>query len=105
MSFGPPVTPPVIKQLMIANALIFVAGAAIQEIQLYGAVRPFLVWQMGYLWQPFSYMWLHGSLGHIAMNMFVLWMFGSQVALVWGPQRFLRYYLVCGVGAGILIAT
>ena len=50
-------------------------------------------------------MWLHGSLGHIVMNMFVLWMFGSQVALAWGPKRFLRFYLLCGVGAGVFIAT
>ena len=50
-------------------------------------------------------MWLHGGLLHIAMNMFVLWMFGSPLAVAWGPQRFLRYYLLCGVGAGVLIAT
>ena len=105
MGFGPPVTPPIVKQLMIANAAIFVAATAMHQIQVYGAVYPFLVWQQGFLWQPFTYMWLHGSLGHIAMNMFVLWMFGSQVALVWGPKRFLRFYLICGVGAGFFIAT
>ncbi|MFQ5418399.1 MAG: rhomboid family intramembrane serine protease, partial [Myxococcota bacterium] len=63
------------------------------------------VWQGGYLWQPFTYMWLHGGLGHILMNMFMLWMFGSQVALSWGPRKFLRYYLICGTGAGVIIAT
>ena len=50
-------------------------------------------------------MWLHGGLGHLAMNMFVLWMFGSQLASAWGPQRFFRYYMLCGIGAGLLIAT
>jgi len=105
MSFGPPVTPPVVKQLMIASAVIYVASNFIQEIQVYGSVYPFLVWQQGYLWQPFTYMWLHGNLMHIAMNMLVLWMFGSQLALVWGPKRFLRYYLLCGIGAGFIIAT
>ena len=44
-------------------------------------------------------MWLHASFGHIAMNMFMLWMFGSQLALAWGPKRFLRFYLICGVGS------
>jgi membrane associated rhomboid family serine protease len=39
------------------------------------------------------------------MNMFVLWMFGSQLAMAWGPKSFLRYYLICGVGAGFIIAT
>jgi membrane associated rhomboid family serine protease len=50
-------------------------------------------------------MWMHGGLGHILANMFALWMFGSPVALVWGPQRFLRYYLLCGVGAGFIIVS
>ena len=50
-------------------------------------------------------MWLHASFGHVAMNMFMLWMFGSQVAMAWGPKRFLRFYLICGVGAGLIIAT
>ena len=105
MGFGPPVTPKVVKQLLIANAVVFVAAAMMPAIQVLGSVRPYLVWQQGYLWQPFTYMWLHGSLGHIVMNMFVLWMFGSQVALAWGPKRFLRFYLLCGVGAGVFIAT
>jgi membrane associated rhomboid family serine protease len=49
-------------------------------------------------------MFLHASPLHLLFNMFVLWMFGSQVALAWGAKRFLRYYLTCGVGAGVLIA-
>ena len=69
------------------------------------SVRPIMVWQEGYLWQPFTYMWLHGSLGHIAMNLFSLWMFGSPLALAWGANRFLRFYLVCGIGAGFVIAS
>jgi len=44
------------------------------------------VWQEGYLWQPFTYMWLHGSFGHLAMNLLSLWMFGSPLALAWGPS-------------------
>ena len=107
MGFGPPVTPPIIKQLLIANAAIFVvqilSGGAVFT-RLFG-VTPAAVWQGGYLWQPFTYMWLHGGLGHIAMNCFVLWMFGSQLALAWGTRRFLRFYLLCGVGAGFIIAT
>jgi rhomboid-like protein len=52
-------------------------------------------------------MWLHspGSPLHIVFNMFALWMFGSQMALHWGDERFLRFYLICGVGAGVLIAS
>ncbi len=107
MGFGPPVTPPVIKQLLIANAVVFFAQYAFQQLPVWGdlTASPIDFWQRGYLWQPFTYMWLHGGLGHILANMFSLWMFGSPVALVWGPQRFLRYYLLCGVGAGLIIVS
>ena len=105
MQFGPPITPPVVKQLMIAHAIVFFLQVAMPGVSFFGAVEPRLTWEQGWLWQPFTYMWLHGGLGHIAMNMFVLWMFGSQLAMAWGPRRFLRFYLISGVGAGLLIAT
>jgi membrane associated rhomboid family serine protease len=107
MGFGPPVTPEIIKYLLIANLGVYMASYLVPALYEYGAVRPALVWQGGYVWQPLTYMWLHSkaSLLHILMNLFVLWMFGSQLALVWGPKRFLRYYLVCGIGAGVIIAT
>ena len=117
LGFGPPVTPPIIKQLLIANAAVFVVQmlfanrlvetpyAVMPMIEYFGSVTPMLFWEKGYLWQPFTYMWLHGGFGHIAMNCFALWMFGSPLALLWGPKRFLRYYLLCGVGAGFIIAT
>jgi membrane associated rhomboid family serine protease len=102
--FGPPFTPPIILQLVIANAIAYFAQMAFPLVFELGAISPRLVWQ-GFLWQPLTYMWLHGSLMHLAMNMLVLWMFGSPLAMAWGPQRFLRFYLICGVGAGLVIAT
>jgi membrane associated rhomboid family serine protease len=105
VGFGPPVTPAVIKQLLIANLIVFVAQFSLQAFPWTAlAASPGAFWR-GALWQPFTYMWLHGGLGHIAANMFSLWMFGSQLALVWGAKRFLRFYLLCGVGAGLLIVT
>jgi len=105
--FGPPVTPQIIKTIIIANCVVYLAQNVSLAVTQLGAVTPYEVWLKGWLWQPFTYMWLHavGSPFHILFNMFALWMFGSQLALVWGEQRFLRYYLVCGVGAGFLIAT
>ena len=50
-------------------------------------------------WQVVTHMFMHGDLGHIFFNMFALFMFGSQLERVWGPQRFLTYYVVCGLGA------
>jgi membrane associated rhomboid family serine protease len=105
MRIGPPITPPVIKQIMIANAVVFLIQQVVPMTTYYASVIPFRFWQEGYLWQPLTYMWLHAGFGHIAMNMFMLWMFGSQLAMAWGPKRFLRFYLICGVGAGLIIAT
>jgi len=105
LGFGPPITPDVIKQLLVVNFVVYVAQQLRPELTEVFAVRPLMVWQEGYLWQPFSYMWLHGSLGHLAMNLLSLWMFGSPLALAWGAKRFLQFYLVCGVGAGFLIAS
>ena len=107
LGIGPSFTPPIVKQLLIANAVVFAGqillGSGAMESLL--AIRPVAVWQHFYLWQPFTYMWLHGGLGHLVMNLFALWMFGSPLAMAWGAERFLRYYLACGVGAGVIIAT
>ena len=104
LGFGPAFTPPVVQQLLIAIGVIFLAQNLMPAVGSLGAVYPAAVWQGGYLWQPFTYMWLHGGLGHLIMNGFVLWMFGSQLAMAWGAKRFLRYYLLCGVGAGLIIS-
>jgi len=53
------------------------------------------------IWQFFTYMFMHGGFTHILMNMFMLWMFGMVVENVWGPKKFLFYYIVCGLGAGL----
>jgi len=113
MSFGPPETPDIIKNLMIANGVVFILqllgsrGVIPFDVTAFGVVQPAAVWGDYQFWRIFTYMWLHSpsSFLHIAFNMFALWMFGSSVALLWGEKRFLRYYLLCGVGAGFLIAT
>lgn len=104
VQFGPPVTPPVVKQLLIANGVVFFFQVVSPALVGFGAVQPYRVFEQGWLWQPFTYMWLHGGLAHIGFNMLALWMFGSPMALAWGPQKFLRFYLICGVGAGFIIA-
>lgn len=107
MGFGPPTTPPIIKNLMIANGVVFILQFLSPLVTHFGTVSPYDVWIGFEFWRPFTYMWLHSpsSIFHILFNMFALWMFGSPIALLWGEQRFLRYYLTCGVGAGFLIAT
>jgi membrane associated rhomboid family serine protease len=104
MSFGPPHTPDIIKTLILVNVACFVVRAIGPTFTYFFAATPALFWN-GMLWQPFTYMWLHGGLLHIAFNMLSLWMFGSPLAAAWGPNRFLRFYLICGLGAGLLIVT
>ncbi len=59
------------------------------------AVLGLQVWRLG------TYVFLHGSLGHLLANMLVLYMFGGSLESMWGSRRFLRYYLLCGIGAGL----
>lgn len=68
---------------------------------LFGIV-PALVWQKGFAWQIFTYLFLHGGFFHLFLNMFTLWMFGGDLERVWGTRRFLSYYFFTGVGAGLL---
>ena len=52
-------------------------------------------------WQLVSYAFLHGGLGHLFVNLFALWMFGSPLENLWGSQRFTIYYFICVIGAGL----
>ncbi len=54
------------------------------------------------IWQPFTYIFLHGGPLHLLLNMLWLWMFGRELELVWGKRRFLNYFFLCGVGAGLI---
>ena len=52
--------------------------------------------------QLLTYMFMHGNFSHLFFNMFALWMFGNTLENIWGPKRFLLYYVLCGLGAGLL---
>ncbi len=113
--------PPVIKYLLITNVAVFLlqsfifvslsAGGenlaylffklfALQPILLDPALRtplsgPFMPWQL------FTYMFMHGGFWHLFLNMFALWMFGMELENIWGSKKFLAYYMMCGIGAGL----
>jgi membrane associated rhomboid family serine protease len=96
--------PPVTKNLIIINALLFFATFALQRVgidltNLLG-LHFFLAPQFK-LHQLFTYMFMHGGFEHILFNMFAVWMFGRVLEQVWGSKRFLIFYIVCGVGAGL----
>ncbi|HMC85443.1 MAG TPA: rhomboid family intramembrane serine protease [Chitinophagaceae bacterium] len=100
--FGP--VPFVVKNLLIINGLVFLAQYVFetQGIQLenWGAL-----WGIGTgnfkVWQLITYQYMHGGIGHIFFNMLTLWMFGSTLENFWGSKRFITFYTICGVCAGI----
>jgi membrane associated rhomboid family serine protease len=91
--------PPLTTILIAANAAVFL----LQQI-LPSLVPALALWPVGagfQPWQLLTYAFLHGSLLHIGFNMFALYMFGSPVERVFGPRRYLAYYLVCVLSAAI----
>ena len=70
-------------------------------INYYFGLIPVLVWKKYYLWQLATYIFLHGGITHILFNLLALWMFGGELESLWGSRKFLRYFLFCGIGAGI----
>ena len=99
---APVMLPRAVKGLLIANAAVFVAQMFLDApLVHYGGLSPAMV-AHGAVWQLFTYMFLHGGLFHLAFNMFALWMFGRELEHDWGTAAFLRYYLVCGIGAGLV---
>ena len=96
---------PVIRALLILNVgiwvLITLTGSERLFFPLFGLV-PRSVAGNFMIWQPITYMFLHAGFWHVGMNMFVLWMFGSELEQNWGGSAFLRYYLITGAGAGLI---
>lgn len=95
--------PPVTTALLVANVAIFL----LQQI-LPGLIGPFALWPLGASgavsfapWQLFTYAFLHGGLTHLAFNMFALYMFGSAIEHVFGGRRYLLYYAVSVLSAGL----
>jgi membrane associated rhomboid family serine protease len=94
-----------VKYLIIANTGIFLFEFLFRlNWSMILGLTPALFWR-GYLWQPVTYLFLHGGIFHLLFNMFVLWMFGTTLESTWGTQRFLIFYFICGIGAGLLNAA
>ena len=96
--------PPVVKNLLIINFIAYLAQLAFEAhgmdlINAFGL--HFIVASDFKVWQLFTYMFLHGGTMHLLLNMFSLWMFGCQAERDFGSQRFLLFYLACGIGAGV----
>lgn len=93
------------KHLLVINLIVYLATWVLAQRGID------LNWLCGlhfvldphfHVWQFVTYMFLHGGFTHILFNMFALWMFGSVIERVWGPKKFIFYYIVCGLGAGLM---
>lgn len=97
--------PPITKNLLIINILMFlgtiVADSYGIDLARYLGLH-FVLSDNFNLAQLFTYLFMHGGFTHLFFNMFALWMFGRILEQVWGPKRFLTFYLACGVGAGLI---
>ena len=104
-SYKPALFTDAIKILVSVNFGIFLLQTMARTeglfFPLFGLV-PKMVWSEFMLWQPFTYLFFHGGVWHVLINMFVLWMFGSELERLWGKERFLKFYFVTGVGAGLV---
>ncbi len=91
--------PPAIRGLMIANIVGFLVGLIVPDMHgLFGLVPQQVLFQR-WIWQPITYLFLHGNIWHLVFNLFALWMFGMPVESQWGERDFLKYYFLCGFGA------
>jgi membrane associated rhomboid family serine protease len=103
--------PPGIRNIVLACTVVYLMqtvlglfGGPVAElrfIEWFGLV-PRAVTHGLRLWQPFTYLFLHGGLWHLLINMFVLWMFGADLERAWGTRRFYTYYFLTGIGAGLI---
>ncbi|HXN63848.1 MAG TPA: rhomboid family intramembrane serine protease [Candidatus Acidoferrales bacterium] len=103
--------PPAIKTLLIIMTAVFLAqvasgvifgAAGLIWINYHLGLVPLAVVKGLRIWQPFTYIFLHGGLWHLLVNLFVLWMFGADIERVWGERKFYKYFFICGVGAGLI---
>ena len=97
--------PTVTKNLLIINVLMYLAALVAErygfDLGDYLGLH-FILSDRFNAAQLFTYMFMHGGFLHVFFNMFAVWMFGRILEQVWGPKRFLTYYLVCGIGAGLI---
>ncbi|CAN5221180.1 rhomboid family intramembrane serine protease [soil metagenome] len=96
----PPVTPAVLI-LLVANAIVFALANTLSD----AAIAPLALWPVGSgafeIWQPVSYGFLHLETMQLLFNLFGLWMFGAELELLWGRQRFFTLWFASVVAAGL----
>lgn len=94
--------PTITKSLLLINLIVWLIDSSLQRRGIYIS-NLFGLWSLNTgmfrFWQPLTYMFLHADFGHIFCNMFAVWMFGPSLEESWGKNKYLLYYLICGLGA------
>ena len=93
--------PTITKNLLIANVVCYLLTLVMGPWMNANFGLHFFLASNFQVYQLFTYMFMHGGLTHLLFNMFALWMFGSVIEQVFGQRRFVLFYLVCGIGAGL----
>lgn len=97
-----------IRNIIIINVAVFIVMnlPPVETVEnfflLTFGIVPKFVWSRGFIWQPLTYLFIHGGFWHILMNMFVLWMFGTEIENYWGKKEFYKYYFITGIGSGLI---
>lgn len=94
--------PPAVKWLLAANIGIYLIQLVTERILVlrFGLIPAAVIGHLE-VWRLVTYMFLHGGLLHILINMFILWMFGATIERTWGTRRFLFYYFMTGIAGGL----
>jgi membrane associated rhomboid family serine protease len=100
-SFGPGPLTPAVRALVMLNVAGYLLPLIVPTVSLWLGLVPALVLERWWLWQPVTYMFLHGGLFHLLFNMLALWMFGVDLERQWGTRFFARFYFVAGIGAAL----
>jgi membrane associated rhomboid family serine protease len=101
-SMGPGPLSQAVKTLMAINVAGFLLGLIVPAVTERLGLVPAVFLREFALWQPVTYMFLHGGVGHLLFNMLALWMFGTELERTWGTRFFVRYYFVTGIGAALV---
>ncbi len=96
--------PPVVKNILIANIVVFIAQYVFARqgifLEQWGALFPYASPYFK-IWQLITHMFMHAGIFHILFNMFALYMFGGMLEDLWGGKRFFNFYMICGIVAGL----
>jgi len=98
-SLGPGPLTPAVRALIVLNVAGYLLALVVPAVSIWLGLVPALVFERWWVWQPVTYMFLHGGLFHLLFNMLALWMFGVDLERRWGTRFFARFYFMSGIGA------